>query len=167
MKLLYTILLSVLVFNFGFNAAMVEAKNVIIEKGKQISLDYTLTIEGKVIDSSEDRTPLKYTQGKGEIIPGLEKELEGLKVGDEKTVVVPPEEAYGLSDPNAFQEVPRSSLPPEIKPQAGMNIQAKDATGNVFPVEITEVKEDTVVINFNHPLAGKTLKFDIKIVSIE
>ncbi len=167
MKLLYATLLSVLVFNFGFNAGIGEAKNMIVEKGKEVSIDYTLTVEGEVIDSSQGKSPLQYTQGEGQIIVGLEKELEGLKVGDEKTVVVPPEEAYGLSDPEAFQEVPRSSLPSEIKPQVGMYVQAKGADGKVFPVKITEVKENMVVINFNHPLAGKTLKFDIKIVSIK
>jgi FKBP-type peptidyl-prolyl cis-trans isomerase SlyD len=136
-----------------------------IQEGKQVSFDYTLTVEDKIVDTSKEKGPLKYTHGKGEIIPGLEKNLEGLKVGDEKLVIVPPEEAYGQLDPRAFREVEKSSLPQDIK--VGMNLQAQSADGQVFVVKIAEIKNDMVVVDFNHPLAGKTLKFDVKIVSIE
>lgn len=152
----------------GVNAAQLcVAANVAIKDGSKVAFDYTLTVDGKVVDSSEGKGPLEYTQGEGKLIPGLTKQLAGMCVGDEKTVTVLPQEAYGPSNPAAFREVPVSSLPKDAKPQIGMMLQATSDNGRAFPVRIAEIKKDTVVMDFNHPLAGKTLTFKVKIVSVK
>lgn len=138
-----------------------------IQKGSQVSFDYTLTVDGEVIDSSQGKEPFQYTHGEGKIIPGLSRQLEGLKVGDEKRIEIPPEEAYGAVNPKAFQEVARTQLPPDIEPKVGMQLQVGSSGGKIMIVKIAEVKGDTIVIDFNHPLAGKTLIFQVKIVSIK
>lgn len=140
---------------------------MVIAEGSKVSFDYTLTVEGEVVDSSKERKPLEYTQGSGQIIPGLEKELLGLSIGDEKTVAVSPEEGYGEIDSKNFREVPKKSLPSELKPQIGMVLAMQGPSGGAVPVKISDVKEDSVILDLNHPLAGKTLNFEVKIVSVE
>jgi len=138
-----------------------------IEEGKKVSFDYTLKVEGEVVDTSKGRGPLEYVHGQGQIIPGLAKELIGLKVGDEKVVEVSPEEAYGEVRKDAFRDVPKASLPKDVEPKVGMMLQMQGPGGQAVPVKISEVKEDAVVMDLNHPLAGKTLIFDVKIASVE
>lgn len=167
MRRLLSILFIILVFSYGLNAEKAEGEDIAIEKGKRVSFDYTLTVDGEVMDSSEGRSPLEYTHGEGQIVPGLEKEFEGMRVGDEKNVIVSPEEGYGVLNPDALQEIPRSSLPADATLEAGMSLQARDPNGNVFQVRVAGVKADTVVVDFNHPLAGKTLNFQVKILSIK
>lgn len=137
-----------------------------IEQGKNISFDYTLTVEGEVVDTSEGREPLKYTHGDASLIPGLTSRMEGMKEGEEKKIDVPAEEGYGLVNPEAFQKVPRTQMPSDMKPEPGMMLQAQRPDGSVLPVKIAEVTDDVVTIDFNHPLAGKNLTFDVKVVSI-
>jgi FKBP-type peptidyl-prolyl cis-trans isomerase 2 len=137
-----------------------------IEKGKKISFEYTLTVDGEVVDTSEGQQPLEYTHGDDSILPGLTSRMEGMEVGEERKIEVPAEEGYGMVNPEAFQETPKEQLPPDVEPKVGTILQAQRQDGSAFPVKITEVKESTVVIDCNHPLAGKTLTFDIKIVSI-
>lgn len=140
---------------------------VSIKNGSQVKFDYTLTVDGKKVDSSQNRGPLAYTQGDKRIIPGLSRQLEGLKAGDERDIAVAPEEAYGERDPKALREVERSKLPSTIQPEVGMPLQVQGPEGSVSIVSIAEVKKDSVVVDFNHPLAGKTLNFHIKIVSVQ
>lgn len=140
---------------------------ITIQKGKEVSFDYTLTVDGQIIDSSQDKEPLTYVHGEGRIIPGLARQMEGMKVGDEKDILVNPEEAYGEVNPNAFQEVPKSKLPANIEPRVGMALQANASDGRSQLVRIAEVKDDSVVIDMNHPLAGKKLNFHIEVVSIK
>lgn len=138
-----------------------------IENGSRVSVEYTLSDgKGEVLESNKGKAPLEYTQGEGQIIPGLEKELTGLAVGDEKKVQIKPEEAYGPADPAAFREMPRENLPPEGL-KVGTQLMVKTAEGQSFAVRVHEVKDKTVVLDMNHPLAGKTLSFDIKILDIE
>ncbi|MDP8266250.1 MAG: peptidylprolyl isomerase [Candidatus Aceula meridiana] len=144
-----------------------KGADVMIEDGKKVKMEYTLKVNGEIVDSSEGREPLEYTQGQGAIIPGLEKQLVGLKVGDKKTVTVSPEEAYGAVNPDAFAEVPKANMPQEQEPQKGMMLQMQTPDGKTLNGTITEVKDETVVLDFNHPLAGKELLFDIEIVGIE
>lgn len=141
--------------------------DVVIENGKKVAFDYTLTVDNELIDSSQGHAPFRYVHGADQIVPGLEKALEGLVAGDEKTIVVSPDEGYGQPNPAAFQEVPRSSLPPDVEPKIGMFLQGRAADGRIFGAKITELKEENVVVDLNHPLAGKTLTFEIKIVSVE
>lgn len=146
--------------------APVKAESV-VQPGSVVSFDYTLKDEtGKVLDSSEGKAPMRYTHGKGQIIPGLESELAGMKVGDEKHVTVKPENAYGPVDPRAFQEVEKERLPPEAL-KVGAVLTARGPDGENMPVRVHEIKEKTVIVDFNHPLAGKTLTFDVKIADIK
>jgi peptidylprolyl isomerase len=132
-----------------------------------VSFDYTLTVDGEVLDTSQGRGPLEYVQGQGQIIPGLAKQMEGLTVGDERKIVVSPEDAYGMVNPQAYQEVDKVSLKTDQELKVGMVIQVSTPEGQAFPVRISEVKENTFVIDLNHPLAGKILEFQVKIVSIQ
>mgnify|MGYP003394295288 CR=1 FL=1 len=139
-----------------------------VSEGKLVSLEYTLTLETDktVLESNVGGKPLTYTHGSQQIIPGLEKALAGLKVGDAKEVVVPPGDGYGDVDPQAVQEVKKDLVPSDAH-KVGTRLQGKLPDGRpVFPL-VAAVKDDTVVLDFNHPLAGKTLHFDVKVVHIE
>ncbi|MCF7873377.1 MAG: peptidylprolyl isomerase [Candidatus Omnitrophica bacterium] len=138
-----------------------------IEKGKKVAFDYTLTVDGQVVDSSKERGPLTYTHGEGKIIPGLATELKGMKAGEQATVKVEPKEAYGQKNPEALKEVPKSSLPKDLEPKVGMMLQMQGPQGQAVPVKVAEVKDEVVVLDLNHPLAGKTLNFDVTVVSVE
>jgi FKBP-type peptidyl-prolyl cis-trans isomerase SlyD len=138
-----------------------------IEKGSTVKIDYTLKDDkGEVLDSSTGKEPLAFKQGAQQIIPGLDRALLGMKVGDSKKVVVKPEEAYGKVDPKAEAEVPKEALP-EGAAVVGTRLMARGQDGNPHPVTVKVVRDKTVVLDLNHPLAGKTLVFDIKVVSIE
>ncbi len=131
-----------------------------------VTLEYTLTVDGEVVDSSEQHGPVAYIHGMGQLVPGLEKEIEGMAEGETKEVVVTPEEGYGPEDPAAYISLPRSEFPPEIPLEPGTVIQLSDPQGRVYNATIHEVRDDQVVLNFNHPLAGKTLHFTVKVVSV-
>lgn len=139
----------------------------VVENGSVVSLQYSLTGEdGKLIESNKDKDPLQYTHGQQQIVPGLEKELTGMKVGGEKRVKVNPEDGYGPVDPKAFQELPKEQFPPNGL-KIGAVLIAKGPEGQTIPVRVHEIKEKTVVIDLNHPMAGKTLLFDVKILDIQ
>lgn len=139
--------------------------NNTVSNGKVISLEYTLKLqEGQVVDTNVGQTPLTYTQGANQIIRGVETALEGMEVGQAKQAVVPPTEGYGDSDPNAFAEVPKEKLPREI--QVGTQLHGKDSRGQEIRPVVSAIKEETVLLDFNHPLAGKTLYFDLKVLNI-
>lgn len=137
-----------------------------VSAGKTVRFEYTLTHDGKEIDGNVGREPLEYTHGEHQIIPGLEQQLEGMEVGDSKTVTVQPEDAYGMVDPEAFVEFPKDKVPDEAH-KVGVTMSARDPEGNVLHPVVAEVKDSTVVLNFNHPLAGKTLVFEVKIVGVD
>ena len=139
----------------------------VVQDGSIVSIEYTLTDDdGKVIDTNIGKEPLTYIQGAGQIVKGLERELNGLKIGDEKKVQVKPEEGYGLPNEKAFQEIPRDKVPAEAQ-KVGTMLMTKSADGRVMPIRVHEVKDKTVVVDLNHPLAGKTLHFDVKIKDIK
>lgn len=138
-----------------------------IHEGSVVSFDYTLSDQdGKVLETSKGKQPMTYTHGKGQIIPGLERELSGLKAGDEKKVHVKPEDGYGPVNPQAFQEVPKEKIPPEAL-KVGAVLMAQGPQGQGIPVRVHEIKDVTVIMDFNHPMAGKTLSFDVKITDIK
>ena len=135
-----------------------------IENGNVVGIDYSLHLrDGRVIDSSDPGQPLTYLHGEGQIVPGLESALAGLSVGDRKQVVVAPAEGYGDHDPRGLQEVPRSAFPPGFDPKAGMELTAEGPDGEPVPFVIREVRPEAILIDLNHPLAGKTLHFDITV----
>lgn len=140
---------------------------VVVSEGKTVKVNYTLTVDGKEMDSSKGRGPLEFKVGSHQVIPGFEKAVVGMKAGDKKSVKVAPEDAYGPVDPNAVQTVAKNQLPPEITPKAGMVLSAHGKDGQTMPVKIVEVKDDVVVVDFNHPLAGKTLNFDVEVLEIK
>jgi FKBP-type peptidyl-prolyl cis-trans isomerase SlyD len=127
-----------------------------------VTIRYVLRVEGEIIDQGE----LPYLHGYGNIIPGLEEALEGKKVGDSLQVSVPPEKAYGLEDPEGVRVIPRDQFPPDAPLEPGVQLFAQDENGQVLPFWIMEVEGDEVTIDFNHPLAGETLNFDVTISSI-
>lgn len=144
-----------------------EEGPLVVEDGKTISIEYTLKLtDGSVADTSEGREPLSYEQGGQQILPALENELAGMQVGDEKSVTVSPEDGYGVVDPSLMQEVPNETVPQEAH-QVGAQLMTQDQQGNQRVVKVHEVKEETIVIDLNHPLAGETLLFDVKVVGIE
>jgi FKBP-type peptidyl-prolyl cis-trans isomerase SlyD len=139
----------------------------VIQKGSIVSIEYTLTDDaGAAIDSNVGKEPLTYIQGAGQIVPGLERELLGLKVGEQKKIHVKPEDGYGMPDQKAFRELPKEQLPAEAL-KVGAMLMSKSADGGVMPVRVHQVKEKTVVVDFNHPLAGKTLHFEVTVKNIQ
>ncbi len=144
-----------------------KGERMTIANGTNVSLEYTLKLEDQtVVDTNVGAAPLTYTHGSNDIIPGLEKALSGMKVGESTQVVVPAEEAYGGVDPGAIQEVPKEKLPPDAL-HVGAQVHGKDDSGGPLQALVTEVKDQTVVLDFNHPLAGKTLYFDVKVLDIQ
>lgn len=143
------------------------AADAVVAEGKKIKMDYTLTVNDEVMETSVGKEPLEFTFGDHSIIPGLEKGIEGMKIGEEKTVTVDPKDGYGEVDPKGFKEFPKNKMPanaPALK--VGMVLEAQSPDGENFPAVISEVKGDTVVLDFNHPLAGKQLTFKIKILNV-
>ena len=131
-----------------------------------VSMDYTLRVDDEVVDSSQGGEPIEFLQGHGNIIPGLEKELHGMAAGESKDVVVSAADGYGEVDPAAIIDVPRSEFPPSITLEPGVTLQVQDNEGNVMLAQIREVGADTVKLDFNHPLAGKDLHFNVKIAGL-
>lgn len=144
-----------------------EEESPVVEEGRQVSIEYTLSLEdGSTADTNVGGEPLVYEQGRRQILPALEKELEGLHVNDSKQVTLPPEKAYGPVNPEAFQEVDSESIPEDAR-APGTMLMARDPAGNERPVRVHSVEEDKIVLDLNHPLAGETLTFDVKILGIE
>jgi len=137
-----------------------------VEDGKTVKVHYTLTVDGEEIDSSMKREPLEFTAGRQEMIPGFEKALMGMAEGEKKTFEVSAEEGYGAFDPKGILEVNKDRLPSEISAEPGMTLYATGENGQSFAVRVVDVKEEMVVIDFNHPLAGKTLNFDVEVVEV-
>ncbi len=139
----------------------------LIKDGSKVSVEYTLKLsDGSLVDSNTGKDPLVYTQGGSQILPALEKQLVGLKVGDTKSVKLSAAEGYGEIDPKAFREVDIAQIPEEAR-KVGALLVAAGADGNKRPIRVHEVRDDKVVLDFNHPLAGKDLVFDITIVGVE
>ncbi|MGH7299102.1 MAG: FKBP-type peptidyl-prolyl cis-trans isomerase [Candidatus Rokuibacteriota bacterium] len=138
-----------------------------VQNGATVSLEYTLKDEGgQVLDTNRGGRPLVFVQGQRQIIVGLERELVGMRTGEEKKVVVKPEDAYGEVVPGAQREVPKDAIPKEGL-KVGTVLNARSGSGETRPVVVKEIKEHTVVVDANHPLAGKTLFFDVKILGIQ
>ena len=138
-----------------------------IEKGKQVGIEYSVYLEdGMKVDSNEGENPLVFLQGAGQILPALEEALAGLEEGDAKKVELAPEQAYGHVDPEAFKEVESSAIPDNLR-YKGALLGVQDQNGEQYLVRVHDVKDEKTVIDFNHPLAGHTLTFDIKVISIK
>jgi FKBP-type peptidyl-prolyl cis-trans isomerase SlyD len=131
-----------------------------------VSMAYKLTVEGEVLDMADDHDAIQFLQGHKNIIAGLESQLAGMKVGESKQVAVPAESGYGLIDKNAIDEIPLSEFPEEVDPEVGMELEVKDKEGNEMYGKVLSIQEEAATMDFNHPLAGKELHFDIKVVDL-
>ena len=138
-----------------------------VKKGDTIRVHYTGKLEdGQEFDSSLKRDPLQFEVGTGSMIKGFENAVVDLKPGDKKTVTIVPEEAYGERDENLLIKMPKKSVPEGVTPEVGMRLQIANQQGQAVPVVVTEVLDDSLRLDANHPLAGKTLVFDIEVVEI-
>ena len=138
-----------------------------VKKDAVVEMHYTLKNDsGEVVDSSKGQDPMPFIQGRGNIIPGLEKALEGMKAGESCDVSVKPEDGYGVHHAEGIQEIPKEALQGIENIEIGMELQSQDEQGNPFIVRVEEIKDDVVIINANHPLAGQTLHFNVSIESV-
>ena len=131
-----------------------------------VTMDYTLTVDDKIVDSSKDNEPIRFVQGGGEIIPGLERQLDGLVLGTEQKIIVSPGEGYGEFDEERLVDVPRDEFPENIPLKLGVHLRMKDEHGEPLQARIHEIAEDYVTLNFNHVLAGKELQFDVTVTEL-
>lgn len=138
-----------------------------VEQGDTIKVHYKGSFEdGTVFDSSEGKDPLEFVAGEGKVIKGFDQALVGMKKGEKKTVTIPPEEAYGQSNPQLKIPIPKDKLPKEPEPKEGMMLSMQGPDGKTLAAKIEKIEDDKVILDVNHPLAGKTLKFDIEIVEV-
>lgn len=139
-----------------------------VQNGDKVKVHYNGKLRsGETFDSSDGREPLEFTVGGGQVIKGFDQGVMGMQVGDKKTVEIPVEDAYGEKREDMVIEFPKDQFPPDMKPEEGMQLMMNNGAGQSFPVTIAEVKEDSVVLDANHPLAGQDLIFDIELVEIE
>jgi peptidylprolyl isomerase len=138
------------------------------KKGDSVKVHYKGTLtSGEQFDSSEGREPLAFTVGAGQMIKGFDDAIPGMEVGEKKTINIAPEHAYGEKNKDAIIEFPKSNIPEDMKLEPGMKLQLQNQQGQPIPVTVTEVKDDVVILDANHELAGKELIFDIELVEIK
>lgn len=137
------------------------------KSGDTVRIHYTGTLhDGTEFDSSSGRDPLEFALGGGQVIPGFDSAVDGMSVGENKTVTIPPEDAYGERHDQLVQEVPKNALPDEIDPEVGMHLQSRSPEGQVLNLVVTDVADEAITVDGNHPLAGQALTFDIELVEI-
>ncbi len=135
--------------------------------GDTVKIHYTGKLDdGTQFDSSAGREPLEFELGGGQVIPGFDSAVDGMAVGESKSVRIEPDQAYGERHEQLVQQVPRSALPEDLEPQVGMGLQSQSPDGQVMMLMVTEVAEDSITVDANHPLAGQALNFDIELVEI-
>lgn len=141
---------------------MAQAKS-----GDTVRIHYTGTLDdGSQFDSSVGRGPLEFTLGSGQVIPGFDSGVTGMEVGEKKTIHIPCAEAYGEFNPAAQQDVPRDQIPADIPLEVGTQLQMQAPNGQVMPVKVAAVTDETVTLDANHPLAGQDLTFALELVEI-
>lgn len=141
---------------------MTQAKS-----GDTVRIHYTGTLDdGTQFDSSAGRDPLEFALGGGQVIPGFDSAVDGMAVGDNKTVTIPADEAYGERHEQLVQQVPKSALPEEMEPSVGMQLQSQSPDGQVMNLVVTEVEDETITVDANHPLSGQALTFALELVEI-
>ena len=139
-----------------------------VKKGDTVKVHYHGKLEdGSTFDSSEGREPLEFEVGSGMVIPGFDNGVTGMAIGEKKTINIPADEAYGPKQEELIMEFPKDRFPQDLTPEVGMQLAMNNGSGQQMPVIITEVKEDAVVLDANHPLAGKALIFDLELVAID
>ena len=135
--------------------------------GDTVRIHYTGTLDdGTQFDSSSGRDPLEFSLGGGQVIPGFDTAVSGMSVGESKSVTIVPEDAYGERHEKLLQQVPRATLPDDMEPAVGMQLQTQSPDGQVMNLVIAEIADDTITVDANHPLAGFALTFAIELVEI-
>ncbi len=138
-----------------------------VQGNETVKLHYTGKLnDGQVFDSSVQREPLEVKLGEGRLIPGFEKGLVDMKVNEKKTITIPKDEAYGEVQKELFQKIPSENLPQDIKPEIGMGLVSKNPDGSERQLRIADVKEDFIIVDANHPLAGQDLTFELELLEI-
>lgn len=138
-----------------------------VKSGDKVRVHYHGKLRsGETFDSSQGREPLEFTVGSGQVIKGFDNGVMGMQVGDKRTVEINVDDAYGQKSEEMIVEFPRNQFPPDLDPQIGMQLMMNNGSGQSFPVSVTEVKEESVILDANHPLAGEDLIFDIELVEI-
>jgi FKBP-type peptidyl-prolyl cis-trans isomerase 2 len=137
-----------------------------IAKGSKVSIHYTLTVDGSVVDSSRQREPLTYVQGEGQLVPGVEAGLAGAAAGDVRKLSIPPAEGYGETRPELMVKAPKQSVAHLEGLAVGAVVRGEGPQGE-FRAVVKEIGEAEITLDLNHPLAGKTLEFDIEVVAVE
>ena len=137
-----------------------------VQKDMVVSMEYTLQVDGEEIDSSKGQDPLQFLVGYGNIISGLEREMLGMKVGETRDVVIQPADAYGEFDEEAYMEVPRDQFPKNIPLEEGLELTVRDDSGQSRYARVDAVDGENVTLNFNHPLAGDELHFNVRVVGL-
>ena len=138
-----------------------------VKKGDTVKVHYhgKLTT-GETFDSSDGKDPLEFKVGDGDVIKGFEEGVMGMQIGDKKTIQIPAEDAYGVKNEEMMIEFPKDRFPSDMNPEVGMPLTMSNGAGQNFRVTITEIKDDSVILDANHPLAGEELIFDIELVEI-
>jgi peptidylprolyl isomerase len=138
-----------------------------VKSGDTVQVHYTGKLDdGTQFDSSVEREPLQFAVGEGQVIAGFDKAVEGMAVGEKKSVRISAEEAYGQRHEQLVQDVPKSALPDDLEPVVGMQLQAPEPGGQVMRLVVVAVAEDSITVDGNHPLAGEALNFDVELVEI-
>jgi FKBP-type peptidyl-prolyl cis-trans isomerase SlyD len=137
-----------------------------VQDGLVVSMEYTLIVDGEVLDTSDGVGPLQFLAGHDNIVPGLEREMIGMKIGESKEVVVSPEDGYGEFDEEAFMEVPRSEFPTDMEIEEGVELSVTDEDGKNQYARVESLTDETVSLDFNHPLAGAELHFSVKVIEL-
>ncbi|MBD3864240.1 FKBP-type peptidyl-prolyl cis-trans isomerase [Olleya marilimosa] len=139
-----------------------------VKENNTVKVNYTGKLsDGQIFDTSEGREPLEFTLGQGQLIPGFEKGVIDMKLNEKKTITIAKEEAYGDVNPALIQEVSKADLPQDMTPEVGMGLVSKTQDGRETNLLVVGVKEETIVLDANHPLAGKDLVFDLEVVDIK
>ncbi len=137
-----------------------------VQKDVVVTMEYTLHVDHEEIDSSKGQPPLEFLAGHGNIISGLEREMIGMKLGESKDVVILPADGYGEFDEDAYMDVPRGEFPQDMPVEEGLELTVRDDAGQARYARVDNIEGDTVTLNFNHPLAGDELHFNVKVVGL-
>jgi FKBP-type peptidyl-prolyl cis-trans isomerase SlpA len=143
-------------------------RELAIGPGTKITLHFALQLDnGDMVDSNFERAPATFTVGDGNLLPGFEKALFGMLEGEHKTVVIKPEDGFGQRNPNNIQEIARSQFSPDLELSEGLMLSFADAQKTELPGVVQSYDDDVVVVDFNHPLAGRDILFEVAIIKIE
>jgi len=144
-----------------------EKSEQVVADGMVVTLDFTLTLsDGQVADSTEGEMPLRFIVGQGQLLPGLEDAMRGMVVNEERDITLRPEDAYGEWDEEALEEIGRTELPEDVELEEGMPLEVTDTEGETYEATVYEVRDESVVLDYNHPLAGETLNFHVKVIDV-